>query len=504
MTQSLIHAVGWSLLHFLWEGAGVALLLASALKLLDNRSSQLRYTLAFCALVLMAASPLVTFGLLVVNSSTADQAFAQGIEGSSQHLIPTGLSEPTMPWLDRLAESFDRSLPWVIAAWLTGTTLLLGRLNIGLIVVRRMKSIATQPPPIELQLAFHDLARRLGIVRAVSLTNSALVQVPTVIGWLRPAVLLPVGCLTGLSTVQIEAIFAHELAHIRRHDYLVSVLQSVVEAALFYHPLVWWVSRQVRREREDCCDDLAVKISGDSLAYAKALSFLEERRGSLTAVALGANGGVLAMRIKRLLGYKEPPASSWWTATTLLALVVAAAALCIGTFARAQTNPDGQSSIKSTNAQYQQWVDEDVHWIMAPEERAAFLKLSTDEERDEFIREFWQRRDAGAPAGINVRAEHYRRLAYANQHFAAGLPGWKTDRGRIYIMYGPPNSIAAFPVGVPQPYELWHYREIKDGPAEQEQGKQNYKTTIVTRKDVDMKFVDACHCGEFQLQPPRN
>ena len=359
-----------------------------------------------------------------------------------------------MPWIDQLAESFDRSLPWVLAAWFTGTTLLLCRLNIGLIVARRMKSIATQPVAIELQRAFHDLSRRLGIVRPVSLVNSALVQVPTVIGWLRPAVLLPVGCLTGLSTIQIEAIFAHELAHIRRHDYLVSVFQSIVEAVLFYHPAVWWVSKQVRREREDCCDDLAVKISGDSLAYAKALSFLEERRGSLPAVALGANGGVLAMRIKRLLGYKEPPAYSWLTATTLCAVVVAAAALCIGTFAGAQTNPDNQSSIKSngvshsTDAQYQHWVDEDVLWIIAPEERAAFLKLSTDEERDEFIRQFWQRRDAGAPGGKNVRAEHYRRVAYANQHFAAGVPGWKTDRGRIYIMYGPPNSIEAHPVGV--------------------------------------------------------
>jgi GWxTD domain-containing protein len=505
MTQLLIHYVGWSLLHFLWEGAIVALLLASGLKLLGNRSSQLRYTAACCALVLMAAFPLATFGLLVVNASTADQVFAHVIEESNQLLIPTGLGEPTMPWVDRFSGSFDRSLPWVLAAWLTGTTLLLCRLNIGLIVARRMKSIATQPPPIELQLVFHDLTRRLGIVRAVNLANSALVQVPTVIGWLRPAVLLPVGCLTGLSANQIEAIFAHELAHIRRHDYLVSVFQSVVEAVLFYHPLVWWVSKQVRREREDCCDDLAVKISGDSLAYAKALSFLEERRGSLATAALGANGGVLAMRIKRLLGYKEPPAYSWLTATTLVAVVVAAAALCVGTFAGAQTNPDNQSSIKSTGAQYQHWVDEDVLWIIAPEERAAFLKLSTNEERDEFIRQFWQRRDAGAPAGINVRAEHYRRLAYANQHFAAGLPGWKTDRGRIYIMYGPPNSIDAYPVGVPQPYELWHYREIKEfGPAEQEQGTQNYKTTIVTRKDIDMKFVDACHCGEFRLQAARN
>jgi GWxTD domain-containing protein len=199
------------------------------------------------------------------------------------------------------------------------------------------------------------------------------------------------------------------------------------------------------------------------------------------------------------------------TAATLFAVVIAAAALCVGTLAGAQTNPDNQTSMKSsgvshpTDAQYQHWVDEDVLWIIGPQERAAFLRLSNDEERDEFIRQFWQRRSAGAPGGDNVRAEHYRRLAYANQHFAAGIPGWKTDRGRIYIMYGPPNSIEAHPVGVASPYEVWHYREIKEfGPAEHVPGTLNYKTTIVTRKDVDMKFVDVCHCGEFQLQPVQN
>jgi beta-lactamase regulating signal transducer with metallopeptidase domain len=288
--QPLIHAVGWSLLHFLWEGAIVALLLTCALRLLRRRSSQLRYMAACCALVLMAASPLITFGLLAFSSSAVDQTISHAIVEKNQMMSPgADLAGPSMPWLNRLAESFDRSLPWVLTAWFAGTTLLLCRLNIGLIVARRMKSIATQPAAIELQRVFHALSSRLGVVRPVSLVNSALVQVPTVIGWLRPAVLLPIGCLTGLSTIQIEAIFVHELAHIRRHDYLVSVFQSIVEAVLFYHPAVWWVSRQVRREREDSCDDLAVKISGDSLAYAKALSLLEERRGSLPAVALSAN-----------------------------------------------------------------------------------------------------------------------------------------------------------------------------------------------------------------------
>lgn len=510
--QPLIHAMGWTLLHFVWEGAIVAVLLVSALRVLANRSSQLRYAVACCALVVMASSPLVTFGLLAANARNADETLSHAaVEKNQVRGLYNDLSWPATPWIEHLTEAFDRSLPWVLGAWFTGTTLLLCRLNIGLNTARRLKSLGTTAVAIELHMVFHDLSRRLGVVGPVSLVNSALVQVPTVIGWLRPAVLIPFGCLTGLSTTQIEAIFVHELAHIRRHDYLVSVFQSIVEAVLFYHPAVWWVSQQVRREREDSCDDLAVRISGDSLAYAKALSVLEERRASLPGVALGANGGALAMRIKRLLGYKERPAFSWLTATTLLAVVVAATALCFGTFAGAQTNPDDQSSMKSNGVShsndtlYQNWLDEDVLWIITPEERATFLNLSTNEERDQFIRQFWQRRDTGPSGGANVRAEHYRRVAYANQHFAASMPGWKTDRGKIYIMYGSPNSIEAHPSGEGQPFEIWHYDEIRgSAPAQQEQGTPGYKTTIVTRKDVDLKFVDACYCGEFRLQPARD
>src|ERR1019366_7952349 len=150
-------------------------------------------------------------------------------------------------------------------------------------------------------------------------------------------VLIPASCLTGLSTAQIEAIFCHELAHVRRHDYLVSVFQSIAEALLFYHPAVWWISKQVRRERECCCDELAVAMGNDVLAYAKALSYLEERRASFPEFVLGANGGVLTMRIKRLLGCKENTAASQLAAFTVLAAVFAVAGSYVVTTARAQT-----------------------------------------------------------------------------------------------------------------------------------------------------------------------
>jgi TonB family protein len=245
--------------------------------------------------------------------------------------------ELSAPWPVQMAVALDHALPWILLAWFAGVILFVGRLNVGLLVARRMRSAGTTAAPAELQQVFEAVRRRLGIARAVRLMHSALVQAPTVIGWLRPVVLIPASCLTGLSTMQIEAVLAHELAHIRRHDYLVSVLQSVIETLLFYHPAVWWVSKQVRRERECCCDEMAVAVGGDRLAYARALSLLEERRSFYPEVALGANGGVLKMRIKRLLGCKEDAAVSQFAAFTVLALIVALAGSYVVTVARAES-----------------------------------------------------------------------------------------------------------------------------------------------------------------------
>lgn len=508
--QSLMHALGWSLLHFCWQGTIIAVLLACALVLLAGRSPQTRYVAACFALVLMIVLPLATFARLATMSPASEAAFTNlAVERDSARSLQSGLEGTTEPWLDQVAGTLDRAMPWVLGVWLAGAIFLLVRLNLGLMAVQKMKSATAETVPLELQRQFHELRQRLCIARPVRLISSAVVQVPTVIGWFRPVVLMPIGCLTGLSTIQVEAILAHELAHIRRHDYLVSVLQSSAEAVLFYHPAVWWVSKQIRREREHCCDDVAVKISGNSLAYAKALSFLEEHRASLPMVALGVNGGVLAMRIRRLLGRKEAPAVSRLAALTLLAAVVAVAGLCISTAARAEANAGKQQAILKTATQtippiYQKWVDEDVVWIITPQERVEYDKLANNDERDAFIKQFWERRNPTPGAAVNAfKQEHYRRIAYVNQHFAAGVPGWETDRGRIFISFGRPDSIDSHPVasGSEKPYETWHYRTLNEIQSKQDSADDKVASAI--KSGLDLKFVDVCSCGDYRLQPAR-
>jgi hypothetical protein len=142
----------------------------------------------------------------------------------------------------------------------------------------------------------------------VRVLESSLVSVPTAVGWLRPAILLPASAFTGLTPQQLEAVLAHELAHIRRHDYLVNVLQTGVETLLFYHPAVWWVSRQIRAEREHVCDDMAVRVTGDAMTYARALTRIERlRTAAAPHLAMGADGGSLKSRVSRLVEGSPSP-----------------------------------------------------------------------------------------------------------------------------------------------------------------------------------------------------
>jgi protein involved in polysaccharide export with SLBB domain len=194
----------------------------------------------------------------------------------------------------------------IVLPWLAGVAALSAWRVCGWLVLRRMVRRHSRPAARPVRLAGETLRARMGVTRAVRLVESAWVQVPAVVGVLRPVILLPAGALSGLTMAQLESILAHELAHVRRHDYVVNLLQAAAETLLFYHPAVWWVSRRVREERELCCDDEAAAACGDRVLYARALADLEALRAPPAALALSARGGSLARRVRRLLGVDEP------------------------------------------------------------------------------------------------------------------------------------------------------------------------------------------------------
>jgi GWxTD domain-containing protein len=321
----------------------------------------------------------------------------------------------------------------------------------SLFLLQRLRRRGVCAAPYCWQQRLTRLSAQLRVSRPVLLLESCLADTPLVMGHFRPLILMPVGLFTGLSAEQVESILLHELAHLRRHDFLVNALQNLVEALLFYNPAVWWISRVIRAEREKCCDDVVVAMSGDAHVYASALAALEQNRWSGQEPAVAAKGGSLMKRIRRLL-YPSGPDSAW-PPVLALGLLFVTAALALGAWQRdpprspvLRACPDVNSAGSSVGGtlDYTRWLNEDVFYIADDAERAAFKSLTTNAERDCFIDQFWLRRDPtpGTPEN-EFKDEHYRRLAYANKHFAtvSGAPGWQTDRGHIYILYGPPDEI---------------------------------------------------------------
>ena len=335
LREPVIQAVGWALLHFIWQGALVGGLAAAALRLLRSSAADVRYVVASIALALMATLPVVTGvqtwralrvmpALASIEVRSASPAAAVETATSSPAALSAGCA--ACPAATATSIDVERWLPMLVIVWMAGVAILALRLAAGWVRVHRLRTHGAIPAEAALQAIVRRLARTLHLSRAVTLLQSPAVEVPTVIGWLKPVVLLPVSALAGLSPLQVEAILAHELAHIRRHDYVVNLLQSLLETLLFYHPAVWWLSRRIRIEREHCCDDLAVSLCGDPVIYARALADLEELRGTSVQLSMAANGGVLLDRVRRLLSVPATHAGrgpAWLAAATAMLLMIA-------------------------------------------------------------------------------------------------------------------------------------------------------------------------------------
>ena len=312
-TSPVAQSIGWSLLHLVWQAAVVAALLGCALQLMRGASANSRYLVSCVALAAMLLLPAATAirvhrslqenAPLGEQSATTRRSNRVPNEAAQPLVVPTASASPSDPpsgWQTSAVHLLDRSLPFVLVLWTAGVLLFSLRLLAGWLRVQRLARSAAAAASPESEERLRRLAERMQLGRAVRLVRSALVEVPTVIGAMRPVILLPLAALSGMNSEQIEMILAHELAHIRRNDYFVNIIQSVIETLFFYHPAVWWVSRQVRIERENCCDDLAVSFCGDPVRYALALTELEHLRSSSLVVA--ANGGSLLSRIRRLAG----------------------------------------------------------------------------------------------------------------------------------------------------------------------------------------------------------
>src|SRR5579863_8818572 len=325
--QPWVEHLGLTLLHFLWEGSIIAGIYAAARDWGARRMGPNgRYLLACAALVAMAIAPLATWTLLGGPSpESVAITFTAPMSAAHANTMPGRFLSVSIPG------DADHAMPgpflgWVVAIWFAGATVFSLRLLGGWILAERLRTRMVRPASAEWQRSFDQLITRISVSRPVRLLVSGTLHAPAAIGWLRAIVLVPAGALAGLPAAQMEALLLHELAHIRRHDYLVNIFQSAVEAVFFYHPAVWWISSHMRAERELCCDDTAVSITGDAVVYARALAELDSARASQSPV-MAANAGSLAGRIARLLGQSSSsrrPSCGAGTAPALILLAIGA------------------------------------------------------------------------------------------------------------------------------------------------------------------------------------
>ena len=708
----LEHALGRALLHFLWEGAALAAALRVTLFLGAGRPARWRHRAATACLL---GLPLV-FGLTLVFSSGSGHPAAMPPPAERLVIAPAvveGTPAAPVDWQAYLAP-----------LWMAGVMLFYAFRLAGWVRVDRMRRRGVCAAPAEWQERLRALAQAMRVAKPVMLLESCLAGVPVVIGYWRPVILMPLGALAGLTWEQVEAILIHELAHIRRADYLIGMAQSLVEGLFFFHPAVWWISAVVRAEREYACDDAVVELRPDARAYAAALASLEQSRWPAVEAAAAANGGNLMKRIRRLLGEPAPARVPSARASALAGALILVAAVAVALVAwppargfakqaapaapqaapaaapetkpapmakrdeqnrrleeiekllaekqneieealqsseqaqgllrsnaalqelarrlqsgklglemsdvrlkeqeeqlrhaleelktaqegksrelieqqqravqqvqqqleqarkeaeaqagrsaelseqqakaleqankrleelmngklaealreqqdqiaradqaieqwqaatgkqwntelekqlqeaekrlellsqdfsckdgdlraqaQAQPQPEAAPQPQAGSAlgpAYQRWLNEDVAYLITAKERREFLALKTDADRVAFVIQFWERRNPSPGSPENTfKEQHYRRLAYANEHFASSVQGWRTDRGRIYITYGPPDEIEDHR-NDSVPRQVWRYTHI---------GGVGY--------GIEVEFTDPGMTGDYRMQ----
>jgi beta-lactamase regulating signal transducer with metallopeptidase domain len=308
--DALAKPVSWALIHTFWQGGLIALGLFATLVLLRRKSAAVRYAVSCAALIALFVLAVGTAFVLIVDASKplpTDVSKTAALDDTTPRLVSadgTEIGEPLAAVPEGLfSGSVPTSLlPWISLLWFSGVLSLSLYHVMGWRRTRQLARVDTREVDPLCQRRFLRLCARLGLARRVRLLESAVARAPFVVGWLRPTVLVPVSALTGLSTDQLELILVHELAHIRRYDVLVNYIQTVVETLLFHNPAAWWISRQVRIEREHCCDDLATEVCGSRLMYARALVNLEELRRTEPSFSMAADGASIMYRIRRLAG----------------------------------------------------------------------------------------------------------------------------------------------------------------------------------------------------------
>jgi beta-lactamase regulating signal transducer with metallopeptidase domain/thiol-disulfide isomerase/thioredoxin len=321
-SPEFIRTLGWTLIHFFWQGLWIALLLAMALYVFRRATARLRYGLSCVAMILLVAAPILTWNMIGEEKEDPGIGVNQQIETTANVDITrehsegewTDFLEPeiaigesdinsaSVSWAQSVELFLEDIFPYVVLIWGLGVAVISFWHLGGCMHLHRLKRRGCRALSPDRQAQLKEMSREFSVRQKLKFRETKLLDIPVVIGWLRPVILIPGSLLTGIAPEQLKAILLHELAHVRRYDNLVNLLQTAVETLGFFHPAVWWISHQIRRERENCCDDLAAKALGNRISFARALARIAELRLETSRLASAANGSDLLSRIQRLNG----------------------------------------------------------------------------------------------------------------------------------------------------------------------------------------------------------
>ncbi len=321
-SHKLNYALGWTVIHSLWQAMVIALLSGVVMIALRNKTAKTRYLLSNLALLTVLLSAVVTFCIyydfskeagqrvFIPDTSVVAETSANAVLANTTPISQYQNTAEDAPLsMEGLKRYFNRHIYLIVTIWVLGVALFMLRLLSSISYVYYLKSKMNFPADEYWQELLDGLAAKVNIQKGIELVESALVRSPMVIGHLKPVILFPIGAINRLNPSEVEAILAHELAHVMRNDYAFNIIQSVIEALFYFHPAVWWISAQIRAERENCCDDVAIELCGNSMTYAKSLVSVQEMAyySPQMAMAFAGKSGKnqLLMRVQRVLNQPQ-------------------------------------------------------------------------------------------------------------------------------------------------------------------------------------------------------
>ena len=312
LSEEMTMALGWTFIHSLWQILLIAIVLKLVLLGIKKTAAQKRYWANLGGMLAVCMTSLFTFYYVydakaVASVPAENSVFTIDIYGTDASVsLCEGMFGCSSP-LSQVLLIAEQHIAILVGIWLVGFAFFFAKMFLGIYYIEKLKRSEQQLLPMEWQARMQLLKEQVGIRKDVKLVASKVVNMPMMLGFFKPIILLPTSVLTGVEVNVLEAIIAHELAHIARHDFFVNIVQTFVESVFYYHPAIWWMSNNVRDEREKCCDDLAIQMCGDSLVYAKALIQVEELPQTSPTFTLSFLGNKkhLLSRVKRILNQPQ-------------------------------------------------------------------------------------------------------------------------------------------------------------------------------------------------------